>query len=71
MEKRQLTPFGKITVIKTLALSKITHLFMSIPDPSNTFLRELDQMLFYFLWNEISYLEYTRYQDQTSLTFIC
>ena len=50
-KKRQLTPFGKITVIKTLALSKITHLFMSIPDPSNTFLRELDQMLFYFLWN--------------------
>ena len=26
-EKRSLTPFGKITVIKTLAVSKLTYLF--------------------------------------------
>ena len=31
--KRHLTPLGKIAVIKTLALSKLNHLFLSIPSP--------------------------------------
>ena len=29
--RRHLTPFGKITVAKTLALSKLTHVFMNLP----------------------------------------
>lgn len=49
--RRNLTPFGKITVIKTLALSKLTYLFMNIPDPSEKFLDELQKLLFLFLWN--------------------
>lgn len=49
--KRQLTPFGKITVLKTLAVSKLTYLFMNIPDPSDAFIKELDCMFFNFLWN--------------------
>ena len=50
-KKRQLTPFGKITVLKTLAISKITHLFLTIPDPSDVFLNQLDKMFFQFLWD--------------------
>ena len=40
--RRNLTPFGKITVIKTLALSKLTYLFMNLPDPDPAFLTELN-----------------------------
>ena len=36
--RRNITPFGKITVIKTLVISKITHLFMNLPDPDERFL---------------------------------
>ena len=49
--KRFLTPFGKITVIKTLALSKLTYLFTNIPDPEPKFIKELESILFKFLWN--------------------
>ena len=38
-KKRHLTPFGKICVIKTLAVAKITHLLVSIPDPDTMFLK--------------------------------
>jgi hypothetical protein len=49
--KRNLTPFGKITVIKSMALSKITHLFSSLPDPDDNFIKELNHILFKFLWD--------------------
>ena len=29
-----LTPLGKITIIKSLALSKINHLILALPNPS-------------------------------------
>ena len=34
--KQNLTPFGKIMVIKTFVLSKFNHLFMTIPSPDIT-----------------------------------
>ena len=45
-----MTPLGKITIIKTLIVSKLTHLFINMPDPSPRFLKELDELLFKFLW---------------------
>ena len=36
-KKRQLTPYGKITVIKTLAIPQLTYLFMNLPDPPSHF----------------------------------
>ena len=36
-KKRTLTPLGKITVIKSLILSQLNHLFMAIPLPNNNF----------------------------------
>ena len=50
-QKRQLTPFGKITIIKTLGISKLTYLFSNIPDPSLGFLKELEKIFFDFLWS--------------------
>ena len=48
--KRYLTPLGKIAVIKSLVVSKITYLTMNIPDPTEGFIQELEKMLFDFLW---------------------
>ena len=49
-KKRQITPLGKITIIKTLIISKLNYLFLNIPDPTKAFLKELDQILFRFVW---------------------
>ena len=49
--QRYLTPVGKIAVIKTLALSKLNHLFMALPNPSQDILRKIDNMFFKFIWN--------------------
>ena len=48
---RQLIPLGKITVIKTLVISKISHLFITLPDPPEQFLKNLNSLLFNFLWD--------------------
>lgn len=49
--KRNLTPFGKITIIKTLVVSKLVYLFLNLPDPGEYFLQHLDSLLFSFLWD--------------------
>ena len=46
--KRHLTPVGKIAVIKSLVVSKITYLTMNIPDPTQGFVQELEKKLFDF-----------------------
>ena len=50
-KKRNITPYGKITVIKTLVFSKIVHLMINLPDPSEQFIFELEKELYSFLWN--------------------
>ena len=49
--KRDLTPFGKVTVIKTLIISKIVHLLLSLPSPSCKLIKDINQMLYSFLWD--------------------
>ena len=50
---RQLTPIGKITVLKTLILSKFIHIFSILPIPES-FIRKLNAIFFKFLWNNNS-----------------
>ena len=50
-QSRNLTPIGKITIIKTKILSKFIHLFLSIPI-TKCFLEKLNRILFQFLWNK-------------------
>ena len=40
--RRFLTPLGKITVIKSLILPKITHLLMALPDPEQNILNNIN-----------------------------
>ncbi len=49
--RRQLSPLGKIVVVKSLILPKLTHLFISLPEPSHVWLKQLETMLFHFIWN--------------------
>lgn len=49
--KRILTPLGRITVIKSLALPKINHLILSIPNPSEKMIKEIQTMFYDYLWN--------------------
>ena len=46
--RRYLTPLGKITVIKTLLLPILNHLFISIPNPSEHIIKELNNIIFLF-----------------------
>ena len=48
---RTLTVYGKIVVIKTLALPKLCHLALVLPDLSNQQIKELENLAFNFLWN--------------------
>ena len=48
--RRFLTPLGKITVIKSLLLPKITHLLISLPNPDTEILNIIRSIFYDFLW---------------------
>ena len=50
--KRHLTIFGKISVLKTLIIPKLNHLFSSIPNPDQAFVKQLERIFFKFIWNK-------------------
>ena len=49
---RNLTICGKVTVIKSLAIPKIVHLFRSLPCPGEEYFKKLDSIMFSFIWND-------------------
>ena len=49
--RRYLTPLGKVTVIKIFFISKLNHLFLVLPSPDSNFLKQLNNLLFKFIWN--------------------
>ena len=49
-KRRSLTPLGKITLIRTVFVSKLTYLFLNLPDPPLDFLKEYERILIHFLW---------------------
>ena len=51
LRRRNLTLIGKITVIKTLAISTLVHIFSALPNPPKTFIDELNKIIYRFLWN--------------------
>ena len=51
-KRRYLTPFGKITVIKSLLLLILNNLFISVPNPTDQILKELNNIFFEYLWKD-------------------
>ena len=49
--KRALTPIGRLVVIKTLALAKLNHLIMGIPNPLPDKVKAIQVLFYNFLWN--------------------
>ena len=49
-EKRYLTPLGKITVLKTLILPKLNHVFVSLPNPDSFTMQEIISICYKFIW---------------------
>ena len=45
-----MTVYGKITVIKTLALSKLSHLALVLPNLDRKQIKEIESIFFKFLW---------------------
>ena len=48
--KRNLTVFGRVTVVKSLLMSKLTYLILSLPNPPEDTVKELNVMFFNFIW---------------------
>ena len=48
--RRNLTPVGKICIVKTLLISKLVHLFMALPNPSKERLKQIESLIYNFVW---------------------
>ena len=48
---RHLSPYGKIVVIKSLALSKLSHIALVVPSLTKNDLKKLETIFFSFLWS--------------------
>ena len=44
-----MTIFGKLTVIKTMCLPKLTHIVTVLPNPCSTFVTELESEFNFFI----------------------
>ena len=47
---RNISPIGRIQKVKSLALSKLTHLFLSLPSPDSETMKTLEKMFNNFVW---------------------
>ena len=50
--RRIITPLGRVAVLKSLILSKLTHLWILLPNPPQEYMEELQKMCFQFVWNK-------------------
>ena len=51
-KKRNLTPYGKITVIETFIISKFNHLFIALPNPSPETVKSISDIMYKFMWDD-------------------
>ena len=48
--RRRLSIMGRITVIKSLALSKLVYLFLCLPNPTLPVLKDINHLFYKFIW---------------------
>ena len=51
---RYITPYGKVVIIKTLALSKLSDAALVVPSPSKQMLKQIECLFFKFIWSNKS-----------------
>ena len=49
---RNITPVGKIVLIKSTLVSKFTHILLSLPSPKNETMKTLENVLRNFIWDQ-------------------
>ena len=49
--KRIITPLDRIAIIKSLLISKLNYLLLTLPNPPGVFLKDLNHILFKFVWS--------------------
>ncbi|WP_419635460.1 reverse transcriptase domain-containing protein, partial [Thiolapillus sp.] len=49
--KRQITPLGRVAVLKSLILSKIVYLWLLLPNPPDKLVDALQKTMYKFVWN--------------------
>eukprot|EP00745_Piridium_sociabile_P022020 TRINITY_DN34075_c0_g1_i4.p1 TRINITY_DN34075_c0_g1~~TRINITY_DN34075_c0_g1_i4.p1 ORF type:complete len:125 (-),score=8.91 TRINITY_DN34075_c0_g1_i4:240-614(-) len=49
--KRQITPLGRVAVLKSLILSKLIHLWILLPNPPDTDIDTIQKSVFLFVWD--------------------
>ena len=47
---RNIIPIGRITVLKSIVLSKIMHVLLSLSTPSNETLKRINELCYRFIW---------------------
>ena len=48
--KRQMTPIGRVSILKSLILSKLTYLWILLPNPPNNIISDIQNSIFDFVW---------------------
>jgi hypothetical protein len=48
--KRQITPLGRVAILKSLILSKLTYLWILLPNPPDDFIQSLQKLCNNFVW---------------------
>lgn len=48
--KRNITPLGRVVVLKSLILSKLIHLWILLPKPPDNLINNLQQLCYSFIW---------------------
>ena len=48
--RRSLTPFGRIYLVKSEALSQLNYLMTVLPQPNNAQIKEIESIIFRFVW---------------------
>ena len=48
--KRSLTVLGRITVVKSLLVSKLNYLLLSLPKPDPRIMKDMNSSFFKFIW---------------------
>ena len=49
---RNITPMGRITILKSLVLSQITHILQALPTPESQLLTTIENLCFDFIWGK-------------------
>ena len=50
--KRLITPLGRVAVLQSLVLSKLMHLRILLPNPSDKYINSLQKLCYEFVWNK-------------------